>query len=99
VRGTTVDEYERQNGMVISIPVPRARDDGYNGSFAVIMDISIPVPRARDDRKMFAVGQRKAISIPVPRARDDRHSGGGARITFYFNPRPSCEGRHKEDIK
>ena len=56
--------------------------------------ISIHSPRARGDEQREQGRAEGAISIRSPHARGDPSSPRICSIRFYFNPLPSCEGRH-----
>ena len=76
-------------GVLISIHVPRERDDIKHPKSMIEMEISIHVPRERDDGGLSILAAKNPISIHVPRERDDPGYFGGRSYLSNFNPRPS----------
>ena len=60
--------------------------------------ISIHSPHARGDTSWTAGIQQRIISIHSPHARGDLDDAENHGERGYFNPLPSCEGRHSKTV-
>ena len=96
-RGDAVPRRPRSR-LPVSIHAPHARGDRNrsNAMGAVRMFQSTPLMRGATsyecDRR-----QIPAVSIHAPHARGDNLCHDRPRIFYCFNPRPSCEGRHRTE--
>ena len=85
--------------LSISIRSPHARGDLRMQSRPASQRISIRSPHARGDVSVTTLADNTQISIRSPHARGDAAKNRGLHTAKYFNPLPSCEGRHVPAMK
>ena len=84
--------------FIISIHAPHARSDAALHSDIQPGEISIHAPHARSDPDELDDKVGKGISIHAPHARSDKVRRIEANaVLAHFNPRSSCEERHRRD--
>ena len=84
---------------MISIHAPHTRSDSHRPRPLSPVDISIHAPHTRSDAAELFDDSELAISIHAPHARSDPSPTSPSEpVDFNFNPRSSCEERHRFDL-
>ena len=87
--------FSGRGALYISIHAPHARSDDKGDKLRRQFDISIHAPHARSDLKAQHLVYRTKISIHAPHARSDSSLVSQTNTGLHFNPRSSCEERHR----
>ena len=100
MRGETIELMESDGMTLISIHFPHARGDlnARKQPMRVCEFQSSPLMRGETRGQRF-LRARIVISIHSPHARGDNRSNFITMPPIYFNPLPSCEGRHHKPPK